>query len=73
MTFVQVLGEDEDLRAWFDSFAGAPQWRRAEEFRQLAARMQTAGEHPDLIRATVLLAEPEVYSAVQAALGERKE
>ena len=71
MTFVQVLGEDEDLRAWFHSFADAPQWRRAEEFRKLAARMQAAGEHPDLIRTTALLAEPEVYSAVSAALEER--
>jgi hypothetical protein len=70
VTFVEVLGEDEDLRAWFESFADAPHWQRAEEFRKLAARMHAAGEHPDLVRATVLLAEPEVYGAVRKTLAE---
>ena len=70
MTFVHVLTEDEDLRAWFDSFADAPEWQRTEEFRKLAARMQDAGEHPDLVRATGLLASPEVYRAVGVALKE---
>lgn len=68
VTFVEVLGEDQDLRAWFESFADTPHWQRAEEFRKLATRMQAAGEHPDLIRATALLAEPEIYGAVNAAL-----
>lgn len=68
MTFVEVLGEDEDLRAWFDSFVDAPHWQRAEEFRKLAARMHAAGEHPDLVRTTALLAEPGIYEAVNAAL-----
>lgn len=71
MTFVQVLTEDEDLRAWFESFDNAPEWKRAEEFRKLAARMQDAGEHPDLVRATGLLANPEVYRAVGVALKEK--
>jgi hypothetical protein len=70
VTFIQVLEEDEDLRAWFDSFAEASQWKREEEFRTLAERMQAGGEHPDLVRATALLAETEVYEAVRAVLKE---
>jgi hypothetical protein len=68
VTFIEVLGEDDDLRAWFDSFAETPDWRRAEEFRQLAMRMHAGGEHPHLIRATALLAEPDIYAAVVATL-----
>jgi hypothetical protein len=68
ITFVQVLQEDGDLRAWFESFAEMPEWQRADEFRRLAARMQSGGEHPDLIRATALLAEPQVYAAVSAII-----
>jgi hypothetical protein len=68
VTFIQVLEEDEDLRAWFDSFADAPRWKREDDFRTLASRMQAGGEHQDLVRATALLAEPEVYQAVRAVL-----
>ena len=68
ITFIQVLEEDEDLRAWFDSFADTPEWQRAEEFRKLAARMHAGGEHADLVRATAMLAEPDVYRAVVATL-----
>ena len=73
ITFIAVLEEDEDLRAWFDSFAETPAWQRVDEFRQLAARMHAGGEHADLVRATALLAEDAVYRAVVATLaGEVK-
>jgi hypothetical protein len=70
ITFVRVLEEDEDLRAWFDSFADTPDLLRQQEFRGLAARMQAGGEHADLVRATALLSEPEIYRAVVAILSE---
>lgn len=70
VTFVQVLAEDDDLRAWFESFADVPDHERAAEFRRLAVRMNAAGEAPELVQATVLLAEPEVFRAAQAALRE---
>ena len=72
MTFIEVLGEDGDLRAWFDSFADSPEWRRADEFRKLAMRMHAAGEHPHLVRATAMLAEPEIYAAVVATLHQTR-
>jgi hypothetical protein len=71
IVFIQVLGEDEDLWAWFNSFAEAPAWRRTEEFRRLAARMQAGGEHPDLVTATAMLAEPGIYDAVVRTLAEQ--
>jgi hypothetical protein len=71
--FVQVLVEDEELRAWFESFDGVDQTRRAAEFHGLAARMKAADEHPDLIQATALLANPAVFAGAQAALREALE
>ena len=70
VTFVQVLAEDADLRAWFESFRDTPDAERAAEFRALAAKMHAAGEAPELITATALLAKTEVYRAAEAALGE---
>ena len=70
VTFVQVLAEDDDLRAWFESFANAPDGQREVEFRGLAARMHAAGEAQELIAATAMLANSEIYRAAQAALGE---
>ena len=68
VTFIQVLQEDDDLRAWFDSFAEAPEWKRSDEFQRLAMKMHGAGEHPHLVRATAMLAEPEIYAAVVSTL-----
>ena len=70
MTFVQVLAEDDDLRAWFESFAATPDGPREMEFRGLAARMHAVGEAPELIAATAMLANPEIYLGAQAALSE---
>jgi hypothetical protein len=70
VTFVQVLTEDDDLRAWFESFAEVPEHERAAEFRRLAAQMQAAGEAREFVQATALLAETEVFRAAQAALRE---
>ena len=68
VTFVQVLAEDDDLRAWFESFQETSDGFREVEFRKLAARMHAASEAPELIAATALLANPEIYRAAQAAL-----
>ncbi len=68
VTFVQALAEDDDLRAWFESLAATPEAARVQELRGIAAKMQAAGEHADLVRATALLADPRFYRAVQAAL-----
>ena len=68
--FVQVLVEDEDLREWFESFDAADEASRAAAFRALAGRMHAAGEHPELIEATALLASPQVFAGAQAALRE---
>ncbi len=70
VTFIQVLTEDEDLRAWFESFGGTPEPQRGVEFHELAARMHAGGEEPELIRATALLADPDVLRAAQIALRE---
>lgn len=72
VTFVQVLAEDEDLRAWFESFADTPEVQRSVEFQKLAARMQAGGEAEELVRATALLANPEIYRGAQAALEEAR-
>ena len=71
VTFIEVLQEDGDLRAWFDSYGDSPEWQRADEFRRLAMRMHAGGEHPDLVRATALLAEPDIYASVVATLQTR--
>ena len=68
VTFVQVLAEDDDLRAWFESLRATPDERREAEFREIAVRMQAAGEARELIAATALLAKPEVFHAAEAAL-----
>ena len=73
VTFVQVLADDADLRAWFESFTETPEAQRAAEFRRLAARMHAGGESPELIRATALLAERGVFQAAQTALQEALE
>ena len=73
VTFVQVLAEDDDLRAWFESFQAASDAAREAEFRAIAAKMQAAGEEPGLIAATSLLAKPEVFQAAQAALQQAME
>ena len=73
VTFVQVLAEDDDLRAWFESFHDTPDARREAEFRGLAARMHAAGEARKLVAATALLANPAIYRAAQAALREALE
>ena len=70
VTFVQVLAEDDDLRAWFESFRETPDAVREAEFLAIAAKMQAAGEAPELIVATALLAKAEVYRAAEAALRE---
>ena len=44
------------------NFAGSP--------RGCTPRMHAAGEAPELIAATALLANPEIYRAAQAALRE---
>ena len=71
VTFVQVLGEDEDLRAWFESFIEVSEAERATSFLELAARMQAAGERAELVTATTLLATPEIFRATHAALEGR--
>jgi hypothetical protein len=68
VTFVQVLAEDDDLRAWFESFVDTSESERAKVFLELAARMQAAGERQELITATTLLAAPEIFRAAHAAL-----
>ena len=73
VTFVQVLAEDEDLRAWFESFRETPDEKREAEFRTLAAKMQAAGEAPELVVATALLSKAEVYRAAEVALREAME
>ena len=70
VTFVQVLAEDDDLRAWFESFRDTPDEVREMEFRALATKMHAAGEARELVAATALLAKPEVFQAAQIALGE---
>ncbi|MEO7319395.1 MAG: hypothetical protein ABIZ56_10440 [Chthoniobacteraceae bacterium] len=73
VTFVQVLVEDDDLRAWFESFQAASDGEREAEFRTIAAKMQAAGEEPGLIASTSLLAKPEVFRAAQVALRQTME
>lgn len=73
VTFVQVLTEDEDLRAWFESFADTPDEAREAAFREIAGKMHAAGEAPELIAATALLAKREVFHAAQVALREAME
>jgi hypothetical protein len=69
--FVQGLVDDADLQAWFESFGGVDERARCSDFLVLAQRMEAAGEHPELIRATSRLAEPGVYSSVRETLQER--
>jgi hypothetical protein len=66
--FLQVLQEDDELRAWFESFADLPPQQRAASFTAMAAKMQAAGEHPELVQATALLADAGVYEGMQRAL-----
>ena len=73
VTFIQVLAEDDDLRAWFESFEAASDGARETVFRGIAAQMQAAGEEPGLIAATSLLAKPEVFQAAQMALRQAME
>lgn len=66
--FVQGLEDDADLHAWFESFEGVDESARCSHFLVLAQRMEAAGEHPELIRPTLRLAEPGVYSSVRETL-----
>ena len=67
---VEALLEDEDLRIWFESFEGVPPAQRRLEFANMAGQMKAAGEHPELIAATELLAQPEIFRAMQATVRE---
>ncbi|MDB6154858.1 MAG: hypothetical protein JWL90_3311 [Chthoniobacteraceae bacterium] len=68
--FVEALAEDEDLRAWFESLAELGPHQRGEAFRKIALQMRAAGEHPELIQATELLAEETIYQGVRRTLAE---
>ena len=67
---IQVLVDDADLRAWFEGMDALPPATRSAEFQRMAAAMTTAGEHPELIVATSLLAKTEVYRAVRATVSD---
>jgi hypothetical protein len=68
--FLQVLQDDEALRAWFESFADVAPQQRAVSFTAIAAKMQAAGEHASLVQATALLADAGVYDGFHRALRE---
>ena len=71
--FVAVLVEDTQLRAWFESFTDVSPGQRQAEFTSMAADMRAAGEDPELIRATALLAHGDVFEAVRQTLREISE
>jgi len=68
--FLQVLVDDADLRAWFVALEQLPDAARHVEFVRIAGEMRAAGEHPDLIHATALLAQPGVYRAMRLTLDD---
>ena len=68
-----VVAEDGDLQAWFLSLEETPDEQRTIELREVATRMRAAGEHPELIEATELLARPEHYLAVREMVREAAE
>ncbi|MES2568997.1 MAG: hypothetical protein V4710_02960 [Verrucomicrobiota bacterium] len=68
LKFVEALLEDGELRAWFESFEPLAPEERGETFLRIAARMQAAGEHPELIEATSLLAREENYEGVRRTI-----
>ena len=68
--FLQVLLEDADLRAWFVALDRIPDAARHAEFVRIAGEMRDAGEHPELIHATALLAQPGIYRAVRQTLDD---
>ena len=67
---VQVLLEDAALRDWFDSLGAKSEATRSAELREMAAKMQAAGEETTITTITALLAEPPIFQAVQQALAE---
>ena len=68
--FLEALIEDEDLRIWFESFEEVSAGERGLEFLNMAGRMKAEGEHPELIAATSLLADPDVFRSMLLALRE---
>ena len=67
---LQALLEDEDLHEWYRSLGEWPEEQRCAEFARVATRMEHAGEHPELVRATALLASPEVERGFRLAFEE---
>lgn len=68
--FIQVLIEDEELRGWFDEMSELPAGARSAEFTRMAGEMERAGEHPELITATALLANADLFDAVAQTLND---
>jgi hypothetical protein len=67
---LEVLLDDDDLHDWYRSLGELPEERRSSEFATVAARMKRAGEHPELVQATALLALPEVERAFRLTFEE---
>ncbi|HXJ58884.1 MAG TPA: hypothetical protein VNU68_19665 [Verrucomicrobiae bacterium] len=66
----QVIGRDQQLRAWFSALAQMPAVERRNEIFSTSERMRSEGKDEDLVVSFRLLADTRVFDAAWLALQE---
>ena len=65
---VQVIGADQNLRAWFGKLACTSPVGRRDEIYVMIQRMSAEGQNADLVASFELLADSRVFEAACTAL-----
>ena len=70
VSLLHAIAEDKDLCGWLFQLEQVPLPMRQTVLRQMAARMQAAGEEETLSEAVTLLTDPIYYDAACSTLRE---
>jgi len=71
-TLTLAIGEDKQLRRWFDDLASKPAGERAKAIRVMSKRISTEGRDGKLAQAVGLLVDARIFAAAQAAMSESR-
>lgn len=62
--FIQVLSEENNLKAWFLSLENLPDNVRSSELERMAIKMKSNNEDPPLISLVESLINKSIYDAI---------
>jgi hypothetical protein len=69
---IQVVGDDQKLRRWFQALIKKPVVDRRNEIYFMSERLAVQNGDTDLAASFSLLADPRIFDAARLALSERK-